>query len=202
MKTLILSSVLAGSIMSLAFLPNRHSDIYSINTQLSKVEWFAEKIGGKHNGTINISSGEIENNHGMLAVKAEIDMSTIVDLDMQAGEWKTKLENHLKSADFFDAAKYPKAKFVSTSITPITEKKEGGFTHKVKGNLTIKDKTNPIEFDAIIKMEPTKIGCTGTAVVDRSKYDVKYGSKSFFPEIGDKMIYDEFKVKFLIVATR
>ena len=94
------------------------------------------------------------------------------------------------------------ATFVITSITPITNSKTEGATHNVKGNLTIKDKTNEINFDAAVKMEPGKITCIGNATVDRSKFDVKYGSKAFFPEIGDKIIYDEFTLKFNIVAIK
>ena len=75
-------------------------------------------------------------------------------------------------------------------------------THTVKGMLTIKDKTNEITFDAVLKITETQASCTGTAVVDRSKFDVKYGSKSFFPDIGDKMIYDEFTLKFNVVAVK
>ena len=91
---------------------------------------------------------------------------------------------------------------MTTSITSVKDAKQGGFTHTVKGNLTIKDKTNEISFDAVIKMEAGKIACTGTALVDRSKFDVKYGSKTFFPDIADKIIYDEFTLKFNVLAVK
>jgi len=172
------------------------------DTKLSTLEWYAEKVGGKHNGTIALSSGEIKNDHGNLSGVFVIDMNSIADADMPDEKYQDKLDSHLKSADFFDATKYPTSKFVSTSITPIQNVKEGGFTHTLKGNLTIKDKTNEITFDAVIKGEANKVVCVGTAVVDRSKFDVKYGSKSFFPEIGDKMINDEFKLKFNVIASK
>lgn len=199
MKKTITTAAVLSTLMFTAFV-QKHADVYNVDTKASSMEWFAEKITGKHNGTINFSSGNITNNHGILATTLEIDMNSIVCTDL-SGEYKTKLENHLKSDDFFSSAKYPKAKFVSTSITAMKEPKNG-FTHIVKGNLTIKEKTNEISFDATIHMEENKIVCTGTAVVDRSKFDVRYGSKSFFPEIGDKMIYDEFKVKFKVIAFR
>jgi len=179
-----------------------HTDIYKVDVKLSKLEWFAEKLTGKHNGTIDFSGGEIRNNHGQFSGSVDADMSTIKDLDLKDETYKAKLEGHLKSADFFDAVKYPKSTFVITSISPIANAKPGEATHKVKGNLTIKDKTNEIAFDAVVSMEPDKIICTGTAVVDRSKFDVRYGSKSFFPDIGDKIIYDEFKLKFNLVAVK
>jgi len=201
MKKTILGAAAIGVILLSAFKTGSHSEIYKVDTKLSSLEWFAEKVSGKHNGTINFSSGEIKNDHGNLSGTFEIDMTTIENKD-QSGEWKTKLEGHLKSADFFDAAKYPKATFAMTSATAFKDAKEGGFTHTVKGNLTIKDKTNEITFDAVIKTEANKIACMGTAIVDRAKFDVKYGSKSFFPEIGDNMINDEFKLRFNVVAVK
>jgi polyisoprenoid-binding protein YceI len=167
------------------------------------LEWNGKKLKGEHNGTIMLSSGEIIiNKDAVTGGTFEIDMNSLTDKDLTDPSYKTKLEGHLKSADFFDAQKFPKAKFVITSVTPIKEAKEGGYTHTVKGNLTIKDKTNEISFDAVIKMAEGKVACVGTATIDRSKFDIKYGSKSFFPEIGDKLIYDEFIVKFNVVAVK
>ncbi|MEK6616695.1 MAG: YceI family protein [Bacteroidota bacterium] len=200
MKKQILLTVALAAFMLMAFTSKKlHTDIYKVDTKLSSLEWYAEKVSGKHNGIIMLSGGTISNDHGNLSATFEIDMTSIACTDL-TGEYKTKLENHLKSDDFFGSAKYPKAKFTTTSITPLKNVKAEGFTHAVKGNLTIKDKTNEISFDAVIKMEGAKIACTGTAVVDRSKFDVKYGSKTFFPDIADKMIYDEFKLKFNIIA--
>lgn len=200
MKKTIIATAMLSAFALVAFI-NPHTDVYKVDTKISSAEWFAEKVTGKHQGTIAISTGEIKNDHGNLSGTFEVDMATIVCTDL-TGEYKGKLETHLKSDDFFGSAKYPKAKFVTTSITPIKDVKDGGFTHNVKGNLTIKEKTNEITFDAVIKGEAGKIACVGTAVVDRSKFDVKYGSKSFFPDLGDKAIYDEFKLKFNVVAIK
>lgn len=200
MKKTIFGAAAIGMILFSAFI-GRHSEVYKVDTKLSSLEWFAEKVTGKHNGVISLSNGTISNDHGNLSGVFEVDMTSIATKDM-TGEYATKLDNHLKSEDFFHSAKFPIAKFISTSIVPIKDVKEGGFTHAIKGNLTIKEKTNEITFDAVIKGEAGKIACVGTAVVDRSKFDVKYGSKSFFPEIGDKMIYDEFKLKFNVVAVK
>jgi len=201
MKKMILGAAVIGTVLFSAF-KTYHVEVYKADTKLSTLEWYAEKVGGKHNGTIALSSGEIKNDHGNLSGVFVIDMNSIADADMPDEKYQDKLDSHLKSADFFDATKYPTSKFVSTSITPIQNVKEGGFTHTLKGNLTIKDKTNEITFDAVIKGEANKVVCVGTAVVDRSKFDVKYGSKSFFPEIGDKMINDEFKLKFNVIASK
>ena len=204
MKRSILSGTAVVLIAALlvSFTPAMHVDTYKVDTKQSKVEWHAAKLTGKHNGDIQLSSGEILNNHGSLTGYVEVDMTTIRNTDVESAEYKAKLENHLKSADFFDVAKYPKARFVIKSTKPITEKKEGGYTHHVVGDLTIKDKTNEIGFDAIINMTGNRASCVGTVVVDRSKFDVKYGSKTFFADIGDKVIYDEFTLQVNVVADK
>lgn len=178
-----------------------HTDTYNIDPKQNSLEWFAQKVSGKHNGTIMVKGGQVQNNHGNITGFVEIDMATLVNKDIENEGHRTKLENHLKSEDFFDVAKYPTSKFIIKSIVPLAGAKEG-FTHKITGDLTIKDKTNEIAFDATIGMTPDKVTCTGSALVDRSKFDVRYGSKAFFPDIGDKMIYDEFTLKFNVVAVK
>jgi polyisoprenoid-binding protein YceI len=201
MKKIILITAVIGFIALASF--KMKEETYKADTKLSSLEWNGKKLKGEHNGTIMLSSGEIIiNKDAVTGGTFEIDMNSLTDKDLTDPSYKTKLEGHLKSADFFDAQKFPKAKFVITSVTPIKEAKEGGYTHTLKGNLTIKDKTNEISFDAVIKMAEGKVACVGTATIDRSKFDIKYGSKSFFPEIGDKLIYDEFTVKFNVVAVK
>ncbi len=202
MKNTILPAGVMMIIALASFKGTSSPDVYKVDTSLSSMEWFGEKLTGKHNGTIMLSNGTISNDKGTLSGIFEVKMTSIADKDLEDVQWRTKLENHLKGPDFFDTEKFPFAKFITTSISPIKDAKEGDFTHKVTGSLTIKDKTNEVSFDAVIKTEGNKIACVGTATIDRAKFDIKYGSKSFFPEIGDKMIYDEFKVKFNIVAVK
>ncbi len=202
MKKLFLLTVALSTFLLISFVAKTpHTDVYKVDTAVSSMEWFAEKMTGKHNGTIKFASGEISNNHGNYTGTFEIDMSSIEDKDLESPEYKAKLENHLKSADFFDATKYPIAKFVMTSVTPLAVSKDGN-THAIKGLLTIKDKTNEITFSSSVKIEGNKIFSTGSAIVDRAKFDIKYGSKTFFADIGDKMIYDEFTLKFNVVAAK
>ena len=200
-RTLISATPVAFVLMSfVGTMP--HVEVYKVDASKSSLEWFGEKLTGKHHGTIKVLTGEVKDDHGKFTGLFEIDMASIEDKDMEAGQYKTKLENHLKSADFFDAVKYPKSTFSISSVTPLKDVKAGGPTHNVKGMMTIKDKTNEIAFDAIITMQATSLTCVGSVIIDRSKYNVQYGSKSFFKDIGDKMIYDEFTLKLNIVATK
>ncbi|HEY4800659.1 MAG TPA: YceI family protein, partial [Bacteroidia bacterium] len=146
MKKIIYGIAATGLIALTAFTTK--DEIYKVDTKLSSMDWTGKKLTGEHTGTIMFTSGEISMaKEEVTGGTFEIDMHSIADMDIKDENWKKKLEGHLKSADFFDAEKFPKSKFVITSVTPIPAAKEGDFTHHVKGNLTMKDKTNPIEFD-------------------------------------------------------
>ena len=97
---------------------------------------------------------------------------------------------HLKSDDFFGVVKFPVAKLVITGSTPFDKG-----TGVVTGTLTIKDIMNPIEFKAATQKKDDGVWFFANIVVDRTKYNIRYGSGSFFDNLGDKTIYDEFKLK-------
>jgi hypothetical protein len=79
-------------------------------------------------------------------------------------------------------------------------KPSGNGDYNVKGNLTIKGITNEISFPAKVSLENGNVQAMGTATIDRTKWNIKYGSGKFFQGLGDKMIYDEFEITFDIKA--
>lgn len=178
-----------------------HGVNYKLDAKASNVQWFAEKVTGKHNGIVTLSNGTLTDTHGEWTGAFDMDMSTITVVDLEAGKGKEKLEGHLKSPDFFDVEKYKTAKLVVSSIKPMAEPKDE-MTHTATGFLTIKDKSNPVTFNLAIKNDSGKMMCNGSLVIDRTKYDVRYGSKSFFADIGDKAIMDEFTLKFNVVLAQ
>jgi len=150
------------------------------------LNWLGEKVTGQHNGTINLKEGWINwKENRIVSGEFTIDMTTIKD-----AEASERLEGHLKSDDFFGVEKYPLSKLVITG----SESFEKG-TAVVKGNLTIKGITNPIEFKATSMKKDDGTWFFANIVVDRTKYNIRYGSGSFFDNLGDKVIYDEFKLK-------
>ncbi len=202
MKKPLLVLLLIPAIAAVA-VPARillHSEVFKVDTKASTIEWTGEKVTGKHTGTIAISSGEIVNNHGNLGGKFVIDMTSITVTDLK-DEKKGKLEGHLKSDDFFGVQKFPTSTFEITAVNPKTGVTEGAPNFDIKGNLTIKGITKEITFPAKIKFGDGKMMTEGELKVDRSKFDVRYGSKSFFEDIGDKAIYDEFTLKLNVVAS-
>jgi polyisoprenoid-binding protein YceI len=179
--------------------PNNGGD----NTQETKllesnIVWKGYKVTGSHTGNISLKSGDLVFEEGKLTGGTfEIDMTTLECTDLQ-GEYKGKLEGHLKSDDFFGVENHPTAKFV---ITKVASQGTPG-DYKVTGDLTIKDITKSIKFFTNVKEEDGKMVSTAEITVDRSEYNVRYGSGSFFDSLGDKTIYDEFDLEVTIVSAK
>lgn len=156
-----------------------------INVAESSIEWTGKKITGQHTGTLNFSSGFLTfTNKELTGGEFAVDMTSIQVTDLEAGKGKEKLEGHLSSDDFFGVNNYATAKLVIKKAAKIAN------GYKITGDLTIKGKTNPITFDLAINGSSAKT----TLMVDRTKYDIKYGSGSFFDNLGDKAINDEFEL--------
>lgn len=171
-----------------------------VNTTDSKLEWVGEKVTGKHWGTVNISGGTIEVKDGKITGgEIHVDMTTINVEDLE-GDSKAKLTGHLKSDDFFSVEKNPKVKFVITKVKADSKLKNGN-THTITGELTIKGNTETISFPARVNMEDGEMTAFASFKLDRTKWNIRYGSGSFFDNLGDKTIYDEFQVKFNIKAS-
>ncbi|KJD34440.1 lipid-binding protein [Tamlana nanhaiensis] len=155
----------------------------SIKTDESQLVWKGYKVTGSHEGTIAIKSGSLTfEADKLVGGEFVVDMTTIGATDLE-GDYKGQLDGHLKSDDFFGVEAHPTATLVFTKV-----KASGKNAYEVKGDLTIKGKTNPVDFKISI------YGSKATAAlkVDRTKYDVRYGSTSFFDDLKDKAIYDEF----------
>jgi len=162
-----------------------------VNTKSSSIEWLGKKILGQHNGEIQVKSGHFElKNDKFISGKFVVDMTTITDSDLEDKDYNKKLVDHLKSDDFFGVKKFPTATFV---LTESTKFKNGKAT--IKGKITIKGKTKNISF--IVKRSGNKY--KAKIEIDRSKFDVRYGSDSFFDNLGDKAIDDIFTLDVKLV---
>ena len=163
-----------------------------INTSKSKIEWFGAKITGKHNGSINLKSGLfLFENNKLIGGEFVVDMNTIVCTDLSDKiELKKRLEADLNSDHFFNVSKYPESKFKITSIGVLAPDK-----YKITGDLTIKDIT--LSNSCEIVFEDNK--AFGSIIIDRTKYNMTLRSGSVFENLGNKLIYDEFELKFVFV---
>lgn len=166
-----------------------------VDVNKSKVEWTGKKLTGSHTGTVNIKEGSLEVDNGKLTGgKVVMDMQSIKDVDITDAESNAKLTGHLKSDDFFGVTTHP------TSTLEITKVEGTAPNHTITGNLTIKGITHPITFKATSAKEGQSLVYDGDITIDRSKFDVRYGSKSFFNDIGDRAINDEFTLDFHLVT--
>ncbi|MFZ6001570.1 MAG: YceI family protein [Bacteroidota bacterium] len=195
MKTKSILSIAAIAVVFFAFT-NPPATKFKADTKASTLNWTGKKVTGQHNGTVPISGGELQVEGKVVKGGSfEIDLASLTVADLTDKSYNDKLVGHLKSDDFFGVEKFPKATFVISSVTP-----KSGNDFTVKGKLTIKGITNDIEFPANIVNDGKQLTATAKIIVDRTKYDVRYGSKTFFENIGDKAIYDDFELDLKLVA--
>ncbi len=197
MKKTILFASIAGFIALSSFTNIFHNEKdLALQADISSVEWVGEKIAGKHTGTIKVKEGSIHLHNGTFTNGSiTIDMTTIACTDLKKDEGGSKLEGHLNSPDFFDVANHKTAVLNITSVVLIE-----GNKHTISGDLTIKGITKPISFPATVEFKDDKLAAYATLNVDRTLYDIKYGSGQFFEGLGDKMIKDNFIINFKIAA--
>jgi polyisoprenoid-binding protein YceI len=161
---------------------------YLITPQTSKIEFIGSKVTGSHNGSFGDFSGQIdyagtpEQSHVNIAIKADSLTTDTPDL--------TK---HLKTADFFDVAKFPEATFVSTSIKPGGEK---GASHTITGNLTLHGVTKAVTFPATISVTPDVATVDSTFSINRKDFGINYAGQA------DNLIRDDVVLKLTIRANK
>jgi len=158
----------------------------------SKVEWFGKKVTGVHNGTVVLKSGRLEMKESkIVGGEFVMDMTTIKNTDIESDKYRNDLETHLRSDDFFGVAKFPESKFV---IKESENLKDGVLL--VKGDISIKGITKPLEFKVSSHKHGDLFHVSGNIVIDRTQFDIKYGSGSFFDNLGDRTINNDFELKF------
>lgn len=185
MKKTVSTFFLALASVAFAFANPVVGEDKAVNAEKSTLTWKGYKVTGSHTGTIGIQSGTLTFDGDVLTGGSfTVDMTSLISTDLSGGG-KSKLEGHLKSDDFFGVEKFPTASLSFTNVEA-----QGKNSYKVTGDLTIKGITKSVSFD--ISVFGNK--ATATLNVDRSQFDVRYGSGSFFDNLGDKTIYDEFAI--------
>ncbi|MBB6112008.1 polyisoprenoid-binding protein YceI [Mucilaginibacter lappiensis] len=206
------AAIISIATLTTAFTPNKSTASHPIKTttahkhykaqnfkvdnQGSKLTWQAKKATGDHNGEVKISNGQFTSENNVLKSGTfDIDLNTITDADLIDQASNDKLVSTLKSETFFSTDKFPKANFAIVSAT-----KTSGNQYDIKGKLTIKGITNDVSFPATLAISGKKLNATAKITVDRTKYDIKFRSKNFFENLGDKVIYDDFDLNVNLVA--
>ncbi|SHH64312.1 YceI family protein [Flavobacterium defluvii] len=169
---------------------------FEIVSSSSSVEWTGRKVTGAHNGTIGIKNGNFIFNDGKIkGGNIVIDTTSIKILDVTDPATNTQFAGHLASDDFFSIEKFPTASFDILNVKEISNTK-----YYLEGNLTIKDITHLVGFEAEVKNNNDIISLSGKLIIDRTKYDIKFRSGNFFKDLGDTLIYNDFDLDFKITA--
>ncbi|MBK3517590.1 YceI family protein [Carboxylicivirga marina] len=184
---------ITSAIAMLAFVVAVSAQSKVVDTSLSQITWLGKKVTGEHTGNISLKSGSLKMDGKKLkGGEFVVDMNSITCSDIDNKDYNAKLVGHLKSDDFFGVEKHALSTLKLVTVTP------NGTDYKIGGELTIKGKTHPVSFD----VTQNNGVFAGKLMVDRTKYDVRYGSGKFFDNLGDKMIYDEFELSFKVVLVK
>lgn len=173
------------------------SVIFNIVDDKSTIKWKGSKsIGSYHEGLISIEKGFINvNNNIIVAGEINMDMNSITCTDIENVESNQYLISHLKNDDFFSVSEYP-----ISSLKILSVKHQNDNNYLVQADLKIKDQTHLVQFFANIEINDDDAIATGKIEIDRSKYHIKYKSKTWFPDLGDRFINDVFELYFSLVA--
>jgi len=191
-KLLGIVGLIAGLILPV------QADNYEVDIKESTLKWTGKKVAGTHYGTITFEKGNFQViNNKITDGSFNVNMLSIVCTDLENETWNKKLVDHLKSDDFFSTEEYP-----VSSLTLKGSEHSNGNTYLFDAELTIKGITHPLSFEADVEMNNATITVSGTLKIDRTLYDIKYGSGKFFKSLGDNMIDDFFTLDFNLVANK
>ena len=169
---------------------------FQIQKSSSTVNWTGKKVLGLHTGSINIAEGYIEvTDNQIKGGEVKIDMTSIVVTDIEDKKTSKEFLEHLLGADFFSVDK-----FKTAVLDIIGSSKTDNGKFKVDGTLTIKDISHPVSFIATIEVFTNYLHSLGEIVIDRTLYNIRYGSGKFIANLGDKLIYDDFILQFKLVG--
>ncbi|MAC94383.1 MAG: lipid-binding protein [Flavobacteriales bacterium] len=194
----LFSTATALMISAVVLAGGPKGETYKVNKESSNVEWVGKKVTGEHFGVVKIKEGTVEmEGEQILSGTLVMDMNTIKVQDIEDPETNGKLKGHLMSDDFFGVKNHPTATLKINKVEKIK-----GNKHTIYADLTIKGKTEAVEIPATIIVKDDKVVTVGEIEIDRTKFDIRYGSGQFFDNLGDNMIYDDFTVKFKVGAVK
>lgn len=169
---------------------------FKIQKASSTVNWTGKKVLGLHTGSINIANGYIDiSDNTIVGGEILIDMTSIIITDIEDKKTNQDFLDHLLNDDFFSVDKFKTSKLVINNAGKIENNKS-----EIEGILTIKDISHPVSFIASIEIFTDTLHSLGEVTIDRTLYNIRYGSGKFIDNLGDKLIYDNFVLQFKLVG--
>ena len=182
-----------------------YADSYKVDVDSSTIQWIGRKVTGEHDGNLKILYGNVRKyldteKKEVIKGNIVIDMTTITNNDIESKEYQKYFVDHLNSSDFFDVAHFSKSQLKILDNIILSNESSGKMM--ITAEITIKGITQKVEFPAKIEFIDDLATAVGTIDIDRTLFDIRYKSKSFFPEMGDYFIYDDFTLNFIIKAKK
>ena len=164
---------------------------YTIVDSSSVLNWEGSAVGKAHFGTVDYKGTVKVADGKLIGGELVFDLTSIDTKDLQ-GEYKDKLDGHLKGADFFNVDSFPNAKLEITAF-------DAG---KITANLTIKEVTKAISFPGTVTITENAVTASAEFTINRTEYGIVYGSGNFFDLAKDKIISDDIKFKVTASAVK
>jgi len=213
MKKLLLPALLAVAVLSAAPAASAQkmnsakmattAPAYKLQSQLSTLGWEGKAVTHGHNGSMDFTDGELlVKDNALVGGTVTVNMKSLKCLDIKDDESQGKFVGHMTSDDFFGVEKFPTSTFKIVSITPIKGAAKDAENATIAGDMTIKGVTQRSSFPAKVGVKDGVAAASGKVTIDRTKFGLRYGSKTFFDSIGDKAIYDTFDLSFNVIAKK
>ncbi|RAK65135.1 YceI family protein [Hymenobacter edaphi] len=161
--------------------------VYQLQPAASRLTWTGHADIGTYapSGTLQLRASTLRyDGRRLRAARVTVDMRSLHHDNAQ-------LREHLRGADFFDVEQFPTAEFRLQSTS-------GG---QARGLLTIKGVAQPVTFPlTLTRGAAGELRLRGTASIDRTRFGIRYNSRSFFAGVGDQAIRNDFQLAFDVVA--
>ena len=173
-------------------------DTLQVDLNKSKISWIGRKVTGEHSGSLHLSNGwVVMDKNVLIGGKFIFDMTSISNTDIESPEWKLKLEDHLKSEDFFNVDSFPNAILEIKEHQQLSDD-QSALNNQILADLTIRGIKQEFSFPISFLQSESIFSAEGTVDIDRSLYNIQYQSGKFIENLGDKLIYDDFTVQFKV----
>ena len=176
---------------------------YQIDADESLIEWVGRNPNTKHFGTVRISDGQIQIKNTTITGVAEIDMKSIKNMSLEGDELQPVLVSHLKSEDFFLVKLFPTANFIINGGKLDDEPYLSSPNFVVDGTLDLRGVKADLSFPATItNTDDNGLVAEAHFDIDRTRWNVIYGSTRFFEHIGMHLVFDLISFQVKIVAKK
>ncbi len=174
---------------------------YKVDPDASLLAWIGRNANKMHHGTVRLAGGELSIRRGNLSGVVEVDMRSIKNIDLEGDELQPVLIAHLESDDFFFVKRFPAAKFTIKGATPAAEPYLGSPNYEVEGAFELCGVERDIRFPATVSnLAEGRIAAEAHFDIDRTRWNVLYGSSRFFEYLGMHLVFDPITIHLQIVA--